>query len=103
ANQRSIQRMLLWSNDGYLLKDGKLNTIIQRAEVSNLVARSRLLLLEVIRRKRGNLKALVLEFLVKFLQTLVLRRQAALRCHVNNQHNLALELGKRRIRAFKSA
>ena len=73
---------------------GEGDTVIQTAELLYLLVGARLLMAELVAREANDDEALLLLLLIERLQSVVLRREATLRCGVDNEKNLALVVGK---------
>src|SRR5579862_1615568 len=93
-DQGPIQRVLVRSDHGNFAEHGKFHAVVGGAKSLDFLVRARLLALEIIRRKSGNDQPAILESLVQLFESLVLRRQPALRSDVDNQDHIALELRK---------
>jgi hypothetical protein len=70
--------MLLIADDGDLIEQGKLHSVVQFAKGLNLLVGSRLLSLEVVGREAGDNQSLALVLLVDLFQRFILRGQTAL-------------------------
>src|SRR5690242_19081070 len=88
----TIERMLRGPGHRDLAVERKLDVVLRRAELLDLFVASRLLSREVVRRKAEHGEFLVAIRLVKLLQSLVLRGQAALRGDVHDQQHFTTML-----------
>lgn len=81
-----------------LAQDGEGNLLVQRAEVLDLLVAAGLLAAELVAGEGDDgevIGVLLLDLLVDGLEVLVLVGEAALGCGVDDQDDLALELGQR--------
>ena len=70
------------------------DTVVEAAELGDLLIAARLLVRELVARETDDDKSLVFVLLVKCLQTIVLWRETALGSGVHNHQDLAFILGK---------
>lgn len=96
--QPLVQGVRIVAVDVDLAKDGKGNLLVQRAEVLDLLVGAGLLAAELVAGEADDCEVvgvLLLDLLVDGLEVLVLVGEAALGGGVDDQDDLALELGQR--------
>src|SRR6266567_2774425 len=86
VSQLGVQRMPLRPVDVDLGEQRERDAVAQRAELADVLGRAGLLAAELIARESGHREASLGEPVVQSLQARVLRRQAALRRHVDDQY-----------------
>jgi len=99
VRQVLVERGLALALDHGLRHQRELHAEAHLAELGDLGVRARLLRAELVGREANHRQALVGVSLVELLQAVVLRRQAALRGGVDQQHHLAAEVGQLAARA----
>jgi AcrR family transcriptional regulator len=87
--QELVERVRAWPVDLDLAEHRERDVVVGRAEVLDLRVGPRLLPLELVAREAEDLKAAVLVGAVERLKALILRRQAALARHVDDEQHLA--------------
>src|SRR3546814_716893 len=89
--QCRIQRMLIGAAHRDLREQREVHVVIRRAEILDLGVAAGLLFLEIVGREAEHFQPLAALVLIQLFQPFVLRRQTALRRHVDDQQHLALE------------
>lgn len=79
-----------------LLENGESDTVVELAELSDLLISAGFLASKLVGGESNNLKALVVVLFVQCLQTLVLGGESTLGGDIDNEDNLALQLLKRK-------
>src|SRR3546814_8635515 len=83
--------MLIGAAHRDLREQREVHVVIRRAEILDLGVAAGLLFLEIVGREAEHFQPLAALVLIQLFQPFVLRRQTALRRHVDDQQHLALE------------
>lgn len=89
--QEVIYRVSVVTVNLNLVHNWESDTVVQLAEVTDLLLRARFLATELVAWETKDDQALVLVLLVQALQILVLWGETTLGCNVDNQDNFALQ------------
>src|SRR6266436_7572871 len=81
--------MLVFAKYRYLRKQREVNIIVGRTKVRDLTVAARFLAFEIVGGEAEHLQALGSLVLIQALESRVLRSQAALGCHIDNQQHIA--------------
>jgi len=81
---------------------GEADRVVERAEAGDLLGIARLLMAELIAGKAQDLEALGAELAIEGLKPGVLGGKTAAACHVDHQHDTALQIGGGPGRAIES-
>src|SRR5258706_5968840 len=92
--QLRIQGVPTWPVDVNLGEQRERDPVVHRAELADLLRRAGLLLAELVAREPGHSEPALGQLVVEPLHALVLRRQPALGCHVDDQYRRAGEIAE---------
>jgi len=94
-DQGVVERVPFHASDGDLRIHGEFDAETGLAEGLDLGVRARLLRAKIVGWKTADDETLVAILFIKRFEPLILRRETALRCDVDDQQNFALVFGKR--------